>query len=62
VFALPEKKGGEHDFKVDLPSFLFPAEFEVVSAPKRIRATTTDVTDCAVLVTLRRSSTGVRLN
>jgi hypothetical protein len=39
VFALPEKKGGEHDFKVDLRSFLFSGEFEVVSAPKRIRAT-----------------------
>jgi hypothetical protein len=62
IFALPEKKGGEYDFKVDLANFLFPGTFEVVSAPPRIRTTTTDGADHSILVTLRRSSTSPGVN
>ena len=56
VFELPEKKGGEYDLKVDLANFLFPSKFEIVSAPKRIRATSTNRTDSTALVTLKRSA------
>lgn len=56
VFVLREKKGGEYDFKVDLANFLFPGEFDVVSAPAKVRATANDDTDTAALVTLKRSS------
>lgn len=60
VFVLREKKAGVHDFKVDLPNFLFPGAFDVVSAPTRIRATATDEVDSTALVTLKRSSCCMR--
>jgi hypothetical protein len=56
VFVLRKKKGGEYDLKVDLPNFLFPEKFDVVSAPAKIRASLARTGDSPVVVTISRSN------
>jgi hypothetical protein len=57
VFVCRKKKSGEYDLKVDLPSFLFPEEFVVVSAPARVQATRPDGGEDTIVVRIRRSQT-----
>lgn len=53
VFVLRQKKPGTSSLKVDFSSFLFPGNYQVVSAPAEVRAQRTGSISPAV-ITLRR--------